>query len=619
MTWQRHLGSTWLILALAVAAAAVPARASAANERKQVLVLFSMRRDTQIATVGDREIPRLLERGLSGKIDYSSEYIDAGRFSDEQYRTAFRQYLALKYGGVHLDLVIAMQEIAIEFIARYRDELFHDTPVVFQALRRPVRHVANATGVVTEFEFRRTLTMALELQPETTRVFVVSGSSVRDQQYEAIAREQFRSFEPRVGFDYLSGMASNELERRLATLPARSIVYYVLFDQSSNGENVNPLEYLDRLSTISSRPIYSWAESTMNRGTVGGSLITLQSQIEAVAGVALRVLRGEPADNIPLVTDLNLNVDQVDWRQLRRWGISESRVRPGTAILFRDPGIWRRYQRYILGVLALVLTQSALITGLLVQVARRRRAENAIRVSQAELRVSYDQNRDLSARLLTAQDVERTHIARELHDDICQQTALLMIDLQKLSGGEAGARFREVCERGQQIAKSLHDLSHRLHPAKLQLMGLVPSLQSLEHDFSNADIAVTLACDEEVSTAAVAYETTLTLYRVVQEALVNAARHSGAVEVLVQLRAERAGLVLTITDDGVGFDVPAKWGKGLGLISMRERVEAAGGRFNVRATPGSGTRLEITVPMELAHDASVGRGVTTPSALVRPS
>jgi signal transduction histidine kinase len=603
MTEERHLAWTWLILAVAMAL--VPARASAANERKQVLVLFSMRRDTQIAIVGDREMPRLLERGLSRKIDYYSEYIDAGRSSDPQYQKAFRQYLALKYGGARLDLVIAMQEIAIEFLARYRDGLFPDTPVVFQALRRPVPHVANATGVVTEFDFHRTLAMALDLQPDTTQVFVVSGSSVRDQQYEAMARAQFRSFEPRVAIDYLSGLATSELERRIAALPERSIVYYVLFDQGGDGENVNPLEYLDRLSTISSRPIYSWAESTMNRGTVGGSLITLQSQIEAVGDVALRVLRGENADSIPLAADLNLNVQQVDWRQLRRWNISEARVPVGTAILFRDPGIWKRYQRYILGVLALVLTQSAWITGLLVQVARRKRAENTIRESQAELRASYDQNRDLSARLLTAQEVERTRIARELHDDICQQTALLMIDLQRLSDGEAGERLREVSERGQQIAKSLHDLSHRLHPAKLQLMGLVPALQSLEHEFSNADIAITLTCDEGLSAVTVPYEITLTLYRVVQEALINAAKHSGAVEVLVQLKAETVGLVLTIIDDGVGFDVPAKWGKGLGLISMRERVEATGGRLSVRATPGSGTHLEVTVPMDLAHGASV--------------
>ena len=85
----------WMWLILAVAMALVPVRASAANERKVVLVLYSMRRDTQIATVGDREMPRLLEHGLSSKVDYNSEYIDAGRFSDAQDQAVFRQYLAL--------------------------------------------------------------------------------------------------------------------------------------------------------------------------------------------------------------------------------------------------------------------------------------------------------------------------------------------------------------------------------------------------------------------------------------------------------------------------------------------------------------------------------------------
>ena len=118
------------------------------------------------------------------------------------------------------------------------------------------------------------------------------------------------------------------------------------------------------------------------------------------------------------MTDLNLNVDQVHWRQLRRWGLSEARVRPGTAILFRDPGIWKRYQRYILGVLALVLTQSAWITGSSCKWRDGNGPCYLIRLSQAELLSSYEQNRDLSARLLTAQEVERTRIARELHDDM---------------------------------------------------------------------------------------------------------------------------------------------------------------------------------------------------------
>ena len=145
------------------------------------------------------------------------------------------------------------------------------------------------------------------------------------------------------------------------------------------------------------------------------------------------MLRGEPADSIP-TSSPSLNVSQVDWRQLRRWGISEARVPAGTLVRFREPSAWDRYRIYILGAVAVLLAQTALIAGLLVQRARRRQAEEQVRGSQAELRTSYERIRDLGARLLNAQETERSRIARELHDDISQQLALLEIDLELLSG-----------------------------------------------------------------------------------------------------------------------------------------------------------------------------------------
>ena len=267
-----------------------------------------------------------------------------------------------------------------------------------------------------------------------------------------------------------------------------------------------------------------------------------------------------------------------------------------------------RYRTYIVSVLVLLLTQSALITGLLVQVVRRRRAEEEIRSSQRELRASYDRIRDLSGRLLTAHDAERTGIARELYDDISQQTALLLLELQMLSDlhntseGGAAERFDQVLERGQHVARRLHDLSHRLHPAKLGLMGLGPALHGLQREFTCTDVAVTLSCDDEVAAVALPPELTLTIYRAVQEGIRNAVRHSGAAEVLVELRAAPGALFLTMSDNGVGFDVNAQWGKGLGLISMRERIAGFGGTLTIRAVPGGGTRLEISVPCDVMQE-----------------
>src|SRR6185369_13558708 len=129
---------------------------------------------------------------------------------------------------------------------------------------------------------------------------------------------------------------------------------------------LHPLEYLDRVAQAASAPTYSWVESTIGHGVVGGSLLSQETELTAVSKLVLRVLSGERADSIPVSTP-DLNVAQVDWRQLRRWGISESRVPAGTLIRFREPGAWDRYKVYIVAVLMLFAAQSLLIAGLLVQ------------------------------------------------------------------------------------------------------------------------------------------------------------------------------------------------------------------------------------------------------------
>ena len=147
----------------------------------------------------------------------------------------------------------------------------------------------------------------------------------------------------------------------------------------------------------------------------------------------------------------------------------------------------------------------------------------------------------------------------------------------------------------QNIAKSVHDLSHKLHPAKLRLIGLVSALKALQRDMSaRSGISISLVQDTLPSLSP---EITLCLFRVAQEALQNAAKHSRAREIAVQLRNTAHGVTLTVADDGVGFDVESAWKKGLGLISMAERLESIGGKLSVHSAPGEGTRLETTVPL----------------------
>jgi signal transduction histidine kinase len=588
----------WLVAWLAPSAPAW-----AADNQTRALVLYSTRPDAQIAIVGERDLPRILDDGLEGGVDYYAEYIDRARFPEARYKEAFREFVRSKYKGTRFDVIIAMQDLALEFIGDNRNELFPDTPVVFFATSTATKRIANSTGVVAELDFRGTLELAAALQPDARQVVVVAGSDAGSLEYERVARQQFSGLEHRFTIEYLNGLRTDALHTRLAALSPQSLVYYLLVSRDGAGASVHPLEYLDGLSAVTRAPIYSWVDSAMDRGIVGGSLKSQIAETEAVARLAVRVLRGERADSIP-VTTADLNIRQVDWRQLRRWGISEARVPAGTLILFREPSVWDRYEGYILVAVVLVLAQSALIAGLLVQRTRRRQAEEQVRGGQAALLTSYERIRDLGGRLLDAQETERSRIARELHDDISQQVALLSIDLEMLRSSarsDAEHLAGEAFTRTQGIARSVHDLSHRLHPAKLRLIGLIAALKGLQHELSTSDVKITFTHDHVPP--ALPPDITLCLFRVVQEALQNALKHSKARNASVRLAGEPQKLVLTVADDGVGFDIDAAWGTGLGLISMRERLETIDGTITIRSTPGDGTSLDVVVPLHVTEDA----------------
>ena len=596
------------MLGIGLAELFVCSAAWAQNQQKQVLMLFSTRRDAQIVAISERVLPQLLDQAAPEGVDYYSEYIDQARFPDEKYQLALRDFLRLKYQDKTFDLVIAMHDFALKFLASNRDRVFPDSPIVFFAGTRLEARPPNSTGVVAPLNFSGSIDFALELQPETKHVFVVTGADPADQLYEVLVRQQLKPLSAKVAISYLTGVPTKMLEAQLAELPPQSIVYYILVNSDRTGEHFHPLEYLARLSSVANAPIYSWVDSAINRGIVGGSLKDQEAQTRAMGAIAARVLRGEAADSIPLVTR-DLNVKQVDWRQIRRWGISESRIPEGTDIRFRELSVWDRYKVYIIGAVGFMLAQSALVAGLLVQARRRRHAEAQATGSQTRLQASYERIRDLGGRLLNAQEYERSRIARELHDDISQQLALLSIDLDMLKVGvpsEAAALAGEAADRAHAVSKSVHDLSHRLHPAKLRLIGLVPAVRALTREMAHpgmhfdvtaADVPPTLSPD-----------LTLCMYRVAQEALQNAVKYSHAGQVTVHVQGTATTLSLVVSDDGVGFDTDDAWGHGLGLISMRERIESLGGTIVIRSGRGAGTRLEVTAPLDADWTEDAGNG-----------
>jgi len=593
---------TWWAIALTVAVLCPLASVHAADGPKQVLVLNSTRGDDQFSLVWARELPKLLAEGLGKRVDFYVEYVDFVRFSRPEYESAYLDFLRLKYAEKRVDLLITIGEAALDFMSRNRNVLFRGTPAVFYSHVPPASHFADSTGLINPLNFSRSLDLARALQPDLEHVYVVSGAGALDRRNEGQARAEFRPFEGRVEFTYLSGLVMRDLEGRLRRLPPRSAVFYVVVSEDGAGEHFQVMSSLGRVAAAANAPTYSWADGAVDAGIVGGSRRDQLAETRAIATLALRVLGGERADDIP-VSSPNTDVDMVDWRQLRRWGLDESRLPTGTRILFREPTVWDQYERYIVGALMLMLAQTALITGLLVQRAKRQRAELKFRGSQARLRLSYDRIRELSRRLLIEQEAERARISRELHDDINQQLAILSIELDRFRAERlepnAAKMLSEALATAHGISKSVRELCHRLHPPRLTLAGLVTGLESLSRDLSPPHLPISFRHRE--LPAEIDQHIALCLFRVAQEALVNAIKHSDATQVRVELTGGPSNVALTIADDGKGFAADGVSHAGLGLISMRERVESVGGVLEIREAPTSGTRLRVTVPTHLSE------------------
>jgi len=215
----------------------------------------------------------------------------------------------------------------------------------------------------------------------------------------------------------------------------------------------------------------------------------------------------------------------------------------------------------------------------------------------------------IGRRLIEAHETERTRIGRELHDDISQRLALLGVELAQLS---QNASIKEVAEQVRQarayvteIAQEVHGLSHRLHSSKLEFLGLAATAGSFCRELS-AKTKVEIVFEHAGIPDNLPKEVSLCLFRVLQEGLQNAVKHSGVRSFAVDLRRTGESIELTVADSGKGFEErEAFTPHGLGLISMRERLQMVHGEFSVKSQPGAGTTIRARVPLNADGDHAI--------------
>jgi signal transduction histidine kinase len=209
----------------------------------------------------------------------------------------------------------------------------------------------------------------------------------------------------------------------------------------------------------------------------------------------------------------------------------------------------------------------------------------------------------MTRKLIESQEQERARIGRELHDDINQRLAMLALELGQLpeDSPELQSRVQELRNELRGISDDVEALSHDLHSSKLEYLGAVGGIRSWCKEFAERQ-KIEVGFDSDVQSA-LPPEIGLTLFRVIQEALHNAIKHSGVERVEVQLQEDSGEIHLVVSDSGRGFDVEAAFhGKGLGLSSMRERVRLVNGTIAIESKPTGGTKIHVRVPIEQEHE-----------------
>jgi PAS domain S-box-containing protein len=352
---------------------------------KRILVLMPL----ESLRPGSREILEGLQNGLrevySERVDVFVEFIMQATVTKEDFADRRLQWLLYKYGGQEFDAICSIQSESMALAEELQRRLWPKAAVVFALTKNAYRPEylkgPHRTGVVAELgDHERALRAALKLLPETRRMALLAGSAYIDRGVYQEVAQQIRRVDPSLEIIPLSGLSLAEVKTRVSNLPEKTIVYIAQVTYDATGRSLTEAELATILSEVTNRPLFSPRTFAFGHGTVGGPMSSFERSSEEQGKLVARVLRGEDPKNIPLGSVPFTNA--VDWRQLRKWGIPEDRLPPGTEIRFRELTLWEQFRMPILLGSGALLLQALIIGILLAERRRRARLEREARASE---------------------------------------------------------------------------------------------------------------------------------------------------------------------------------------------------------------------------------------------
>jgi len=350
------------------------------KEIKRILVLFSYHEGLPWEDRIEENLYTNLVSTPDLRIELNIEHADLVRYTEHRYLKKLEDLYRHKYSNPKMDLIIGIDDEAAGILLDYGEKLFPGTPMILITAERKTLQrdflKPNMTSLLWGVDIRANVELIGEILPQTRHIYLAAGTSASDRELLKLARASLGENTKRFAIRYLTDISARDLIKKAAQLPERSALLFLAFSRDAEGKSFIPREVLSILSRQANVPVFGIVDTYLGYGIVGGNLLSAEVQGRRCAEIALRILRGEsPKDMIP---ERMLNQWMFDWRQLKRWGISEDKLPAGSIVRFKTYSFWSLYRWYVLAAFCLILVQSGLISFLLRQRSKRRRAQKQL-------------------------------------------------------------------------------------------------------------------------------------------------------------------------------------------------------------------------------------------------
>lgn len=383
----RGIAATALCLLLACFWSA--ASAAASGPLANVLVILSSSRLLPANVEFDQGLNDAADG--SANVRFFTEFLDSPEFGGESYEQQTAAYLGRKYAVHRPRVVVAGGQAALDFLLRYRADMFPEAPVVHAGVDRGLveKHElpADVIGTPADYDIAGTLQLALRLHPNARRMVMVTGDSPWDRQREAEVRAVLGTLRAALPAEQLAALRSEEVAARLASLQRDAIVFTPGFFRDGAGRTFTPRESVTMMAAASGAPVYALFASQLGTGAVGGRMTSYVDMGRTARRTIDRILQGTPPSSVSAPSAL-LAPAQLDWRQVQKWNIREDLIPADAVIHYREPPFWEAHRTEAMILAAVLLLQAGLIAALLIERRLRRRTAAALADSEQRIRLA---------------------------------------------------------------------------------------------------------------------------------------------------------------------------------------------------------------------------------------